>query len=810
MALTYPEDRTGVLASNKITNEIHTITAQNNRNFHFFIPKFAPFYEEGVKLFKNINSTQLELVEGRDYHFVYKFESASLSTMKQVFGGIAFMDLTLNGELALEYQTVGGNWTLDEQKILEIVANETYNPRGRTWDQTTGKPEVFGPTSHIQDASDFLTDEQVGEKLDEIAEAIAQNTRPLNTTPVTLEQLGIPKIGNWGMATLEEAVAGLSSDTLINPLTLKAVLDKLGLTNASQDLKNFRDHINNKNNPHESDKETVDLGKVENRGMAPEEKVLAGQDDDGLVSLTTLRAYLRMHGCQTAPEDAQKYKEKGAILSYRCTSNYDRIGIFADGMGHTYENIVEPNSPECGYRPPAANNYPAHGTVLQYYCLDFDRWKIVADGYGNSYHAFVMANSGDCGYDGGGTVTKPPAGTLLSAYCDGTILVQTLANGQGGSYENRVPGHPDCAGNVQHPPRGNLVSTFCENQNEVGKYTDGAGGFYDQVIVQNSLKCGYTTITTASPITNPPYGTPMGNGCEGVNYVNKFANGNGGTYSEIIETNSSRCGYQQPTTTTTTTQTPTVPASLDYQSTLSYITPQSNVAERHTVTLRNGRANTTYRLRGYIRGQAGVETMTVNDTFVTNTTGTGTWQVERGIWGKDPLAAFVPDDTYQCWFIATIESNGAEQVRSNTKVRTYSGFGSSPGANMTLRYTPNPNFVQIGTRQTHTLDITGGVPGASYSVSVMLRYLSRPGFLTKPTYTTTMTCDSSGVAQHILTPAMQGNPNGVTGPSGIVPDGVYGSWIEANGLRSPEVNITWQTGSTLRIEDSFLSPTWQG
>ena len=156
MTVTYPEDRTGTLASNKITGEIQVITPENNRNFHFFIPRFAPFYEEGFKIFKNINGTQLELEFGVDFYFCYKYESASLSTGKSLWGGIAFMDLSLAGTLELSYQTVGGIWTLDEQKILEITANEIYNPRGRTWDQVNGKPQVFGPTSHIQDPSDFL------------------------------------------------------------------------------------------------------------------------------------------------------------------------------------------------------------------------------------------------------------------------------------------------------------------------------------------------------------------------------------------------------------------------------------------------------------------------------------------------------------------------------------------------------------------------------------------------------------------------------------------------------------------------------
>ena len=321
MSLTFPEDRTGLLASNKISNEQFTLTAVNNRNFHLFIPKFAPFFADGFKLFQNINGTQLPLDEGIDFNFCYKFESASLSTGKPIYGGVDFNNLALEGSFSATYQTVGDDWTLDDQKILEITANEIYNPRGRTWDQIHGKPKTFGPTSHIQDASDFLTEQKVGEKLDAIAEAIANNQRPVNTQPITLQQLGIPKIGNWSMATLSEALEGKSSDTLINPLTLKAVLDKLGISQAALDMENFREHIIDKNNPHETDKESIELNNVENLGVAPTNKIIADQDDEGLVTLTQLRAYLRIHGCQTAPEEEPVYVEKGSLLSYRCTSN---------------------------------------------------------------------------------------------------------------------------------------------------------------------------------------------------------------------------------------------------------------------------------------------------------------------------------------------------------------------------------------------------------------------------------------------------------------------------------------------------------
>ena len=799
MAYTYPEDRSGTLASNKIVGELQTITAQNNRNFHFIVPKFAPFFGESFKLFKNINGNQLPLVKDVDFYFAYKYESASLSTGKEVFGGIAFTDLTLDGEISYDYQTVGGKWTLDENQILEIIANEIYNPRGRTWDQVHGKPETFGPTSHVMDYADFLTPKAVGDKYDQIAEAIALlGSRPTNQAPVTLHDLGIPKIGNWGLATVKEATDGESADTLITPLTLKAVLDKTGLTNAGESLKQFNEHILNLDNPHKTNKAQTDLGKVENRAMAPGEKILSGEDDEGLMSLTDVKTFIRLHGCSTRPEEEKVFLPKGALISSRCTSNYDKIGLFADGVGHTYELEMEVKSTDCGYKPPQPDNFPRHGTILQYYCLDYDRWKIVADGYGGSYHSFVMANSLDCGYAGGGTVTKPPEGTLLSAFCDGTVMVQTLANGQGGSYEKRIPGHAECAGNTRPPLRGILVTTRCENQNEIGKYTDGAGGYYEEVVVQNSVKCGYNQVTSTPPVSFPPYGTPQGSDCQGTTYVNLFANGSGGTYSEIVERNSPRCGGSTITTTTTTTQSPQKQMKVTYKSTGGgYLTPNTNTKERHTYTVENGPANSSVTVNLWVKGSNNQQSITWSEALTTNAQGYASGSIEVGVYGKDPNAAFVPDDTYQCWG----ECNG---VKSDIVTRIFAGFGSSPTANMNISFSINPSTVIIGSMVYYSIVVTGGRPNTTYDLAVKLRP-RQAGYKEITSYTGSVRTDASGKVTFTITPTMQGTPNGITGPSPIIPDTDYSSYVVIEGANSNTINYTYRTGSTLQLQNSMFA-----
>jgi len=46
-----------------------------------------------------------------------------------------------------------------------------------------------------------------------------------------------------------------------------------------------------------------------------------------------------------------KYPTKGVLLSTLC-KGYDQYGKYADGSGGSYEQLIETNSPNCGYTPP--------------------------------------------------------------------------------------------------------------------------------------------------------------------------------------------------------------------------------------------------------------------------------------------------------------------------------------------------------------------------------------------------------------------------------------------------------------------------
>lgn len=119
----------------------------------------------------------------------------------------------------------------------------------------------------------------------------------------------------------------------------------------------------------------------------------------------------------------------GTIISNYC-SGTTYMAQVADGNGGSTNQVVEQNSAQCGYLPPATN--PTAGTVLTTHCVGTSKYNTVADGTGSSTEVLVEANSTDCGYV---APSYPANGTVLSTYCSGYSKYSMIADGNGGSNE---------------------------------------------------------------------------------------------------------------------------------------------------------------------------------------------------------------------------------------------------------------------------------------------------------------------------------------------------------------------------------------
>ena len=115
----------------------------------------------------------------------------------------------------------------------------------------------------------------------------------------------------------------------------------------------------------------------------------------------------------------------GTLLSYYCDST-TLWGVYANGTGGTYHQIIEVNSLECGYVPPPPP--PPHGTLLTVFCVGTTKWGNYADGSGGTYAELIEQDSLYCGY------VPPPLYneiiTVASTVAIGQIFSMSITGGQ--------------------------------------------------------------------------------------------------------------------------------------------------------------------------------------------------------------------------------------------------------------------------------------------------------------------------------------------------------------------------------------------
>lgn len=163
----YPFDTTGTLESNLIVGEFQTLTKPNKYDYYVIIPYRGPFYAESLIVKFNGN----ELTENVDYYPCLHYLGASRSIGKPIYGGIHFPSL-IGGTIEITYQTIGGDWVIDSNKVLENLATMVYNPRTIVYDEVTATPSCFPPVIHPIDYNDVTGQGDVITALEGIINAV--------------------------------------------------------------------------------------------------------------------------------------------------------------------------------------------------------------------------------------------------------------------------------------------------------------------------------------------------------------------------------------------------------------------------------------------------------------------------------------------------------------------------------------------------------------------------------------------------------------------------------------------------------------
>jgi len=211
----YPEDLTGANPANLIQNEIQTLQVPGKDDYYFIIPQAAPFFVDSLEV-RN-HQTGALYVENEDYLVGHWFIEAMDSIGRPIAGSIRFMKRTITGQVRLKYRTIGGNWGFSETQILAELNRKLLNPLVRSWGMIGELPYSFPVMEHDQSIDSLVGSEEIVEALTRLADVI-------------------------------EAGSEGASDS----------------------------HLKDFNNPHKVTATQVNLGNVQNYGMATNPEAIAG------------------------------------------------------------------------------------------------------------------------------------------------------------------------------------------------------------------------------------------------------------------------------------------------------------------------------------------------------------------------------------------------------------------------------------------------------------------------------------------------------------------------------------------------------
>ncbi|MDD2819169.1 MAG: hypothetical protein PHN51_10320 [Candidatus Nanopelagicales bacterium] len=213
MPATYPLDTSGVSPLNRVTNELHTVSEAQFRDYHFLVPNFAPFYVDNFGMSLIVNNVETPLVEDVDFSFALPYVTGTRITGKQMYGSLTLHNLDANGILKItSYQTVGGDKVVDRNLVLTMLAEKAYNPRTTVFDLIANLPTSWPPTPHYQDYSSFYGQEQLVAVLQEIVNAIANNA---SFTSATIQNF----LSDFNSGTSTNYIRK-SGDAMLGPLEL--------------------------------------------------------------------------------------------------------------------------------------------------------------------------------------------------------------------------------------------------------------------------------------------------------------------------------------------------------------------------------------------------------------------------------------------------------------------------------------------------------------------------------------------------------------------------------------------------------------
>lgn len=213
----YPLDLTGSQPSNTIRDEKHTVSPPSQiTQSSFIVLRACPFFAHNIVVKDGKGPTARVLNYGEDYILTHKSIALSMLTKKGVYASVMFKDRNYTGSVYVTYQTVGGEYNLDDYTIVEKLTRQKYIITHTSFDQIVGLPASFPNPPHQHDPIDLVGMGSVVEKIADLAAAIRGNKGSFGLVNATINdhiasstahspaQVGLGNVKNFGLAVTND------------------------------------------------------------------------------------------------------------------------------------------------------------------------------------------------------------------------------------------------------------------------------------------------------------------------------------------------------------------------------------------------------------------------------------------------------------------------------------------------------------------------------------------------------------------------------------------------------------------------------
>jgi len=235
-----PLDLSGTNPNNHIGSEEHLLVSISGFPYRIIVMEHGGFYSKSLRVFdKNFN----QLKAGTDYIWTYKYQQVSDRTGRDVSGAIVFLNNTLTGKVYLQAQMVGGDLAYSFTVITDYVAFYKSNPKVPSINDYIGSEPVWGPGELAQERWGLDKFQPFNNEIERLARAVTIGAQTAEADYRTQVKDRYDQF----MARFNTRLAN---------------------------------HIADKNDPHQIRPDQVDLGTVQNYGLATQSTAAQGQAND--------------------------------------------------------------------------------------------------------------------------------------------------------------------------------------------------------------------------------------------------------------------------------------------------------------------------------------------------------------------------------------------------------------------------------------------------------------------------------------------------------------------------------------------------